>query len=87
MRGSLILFSNPAHAEKRINGTLRLSRDDGRTWYRSKTIYKGSFAYSCLADMAGDEYCILFERDDYQKISFTRLDINDIADEISEQRP
>jgi sialidase-1 len=70
---SILAFSNPAHPEKRINGTLRLSMDEGKTWKLSKTIYKGSFAYSCLARLAGDECGILFERDKYARISFTRL--------------
>ncbi|MCK4749251.1 MAG: exo-alpha-sialidase [Bacteroidales bacterium] len=70
---SIILFSNPAHHQKRINGTIRLSEDEGKTWKWSRTLYKGSFAYSCLVKLTNDEFGILFERDDYSKISYCKM--------------
>ncbi len=72
---SMILFSNPAHHRKRINGTIRLSQDEGKTWKWSKRIYRGSFAYSCLVKLTNNEFGILFERDDYAKISYAKLNI------------
>lgn len=70
-----LLFSNPADINKRMNGTIRLSDDDGKSWKYSKSIYKGSFAYSCMAKLTEKKFAVLFERDDYARISFTRLDI------------
>jgi sialidase-1 len=71
----ILLFSNPAGKKKRMNGTIRLSNDDGKSWKCSKSIYKGSFAYSCLAKLSEQECAVLFERDEYTRISFTRLDL------------
>jgi len=69
------LFSNPASQTERKNGTIRLSVDNGKTWQYSKTLYKGSFAYSCLTGI-NDLYAgVLFERDDYSKITFSRFPI------------
>ena len=72
---NILLFSNPADKSKRVNGTIRLSDDEGKSWKWSKTLYKGSFGYSCLAALSDTEFGILYERDDYVKISYTRLDI------------
>ena len=72
---NILLFSNPADTKYRINGTIRLSEDDGRSWKYSKSIYKGSFAYSCLAKITEKEFAVLFERDEYARISFTKLNI------------
>jgi len=59
----VILFSNPASAESRVNMTLRASFDDGASWSYSRVLHAGPSAYSCLA--AGAEadmiYC-LYER-------------------------
>ncbi len=72
---NMILFSNPSHQKKRIKGTIRLSLDNGKTWKWSRSVYRGSFAYSCLVALSNNEFGILFERDDYSKISYTRFDL------------
>ena len=73
-RKRMLVFSNPAHKKKRRNGTIRLSDNDGKSWKYSKTLYKGSFAYSCLAQLTDTLFAVLFERDEYSRISFTILD-------------
>lgn len=72
---SYMLFSNPASIERREMGTLRLSEDQGTSWKYSKVIYPGSFAYSCLTKLSNDQIGVLFERDDYGKITFARLSL------------
>jgi sialidase-1 len=52
------------------------SQDEGKTWSLSKTLVKGSFAYSCLVKLSDNEFGILFERDNYSKISFSRKRID-----------
>jgi sialidase-1 len=45
-----ILFSNPnTTGQERVNLTVRLSYDDGKTWSVSKLIHPGPSAYSNLA--------------------------------------
>ncbi len=68
-----IVFSNPAAETDRTNGVVRVSYDDAKTWSLYKSVYPGSFGYSHLADMGNGEVGLLFERDDYSKISFMRL--------------
>ena len=71
-----LLFSNPASKEKRLLGTIRISYDDGKTWPLEKLIYEGSFAYSCLTKIDNSTAGLLFERDGYEKISFSIIPIS-----------
>jgi sialidase-1 len=72
-RLAFLVFSNPASREARRQLTLRLSRDEGKTWPVSREIYAGSSAYSCLAPLANGRIAVLFERDDYTRITLTEL--------------
>jgi sialidase-1 len=68
-----IVFSNPASENDRVNGTVRVSYDDGGSWPVAIPVYAGSFGYSHLADLGDGTVGLLFERDDYAKISFLKL--------------
>ncbi len=61
-----ILFSNPANAEFRSDGTLKLSEDDGRTWTKAFRYAKkpapNFTGYSDMAVMPGGGVGILYER-------------------------
>jgi sialidase-1 len=72
----VFLFSNPATQAARTNGTIRLSRDEGKTWPLSRVLYPGSFAYSCLASLSDGSVGCLFERDGTKKISFARVKLD-----------
>ncbi len=52
---------------------MRLSYDEGETWARSKTVYAGPFAYSCLTKLNDGRIGMLFERDNYAAISFVSV--------------
>ncbi len=67
---SRLLFSNPASKSGRKRMTVRLSHDEGKTWPLSRVIYEGPAAYSCLAALPDGQIGLLYERDDYGKISF-----------------
>lgn len=55
-----ILFSNPA-STKRENMTVRLSRDEGKTWPAARTLFPGQSAYSCLAALSDGRVACLYE--------------------------
>jgi len=76
-RRRVLLFSNPADA-RRVNMTVRLSRDEGKTWSVSKTIHAGPAAYSNLIELKGNTVGLLYERGDtdrYERITFARFPI------------
>ncbi|HPM81241.1 MAG TPA: sialidase family protein, partial [Candidatus Anammoximicrobium sp.] len=72
---SRIVFANPASNAARKQLTLRLSYDEGRTWAKSRVLYGGSAAYSCLTKLSDGTIGVLFERDGYRRISFARVDV------------
>jgi sialidase-1 len=83
---SQLAFSNAASETERVNGTVRLSLDEGATWPVGRAICPGSFAYSCLAvlpdDMesggmgGGSMLGCLFEADDYERIVLARISMD-----------
>ena len=74
-RRSRLLFANPASATERVDGTVRLSYDEGRTWPVSRTVHAGPFAYSCLTTLPDHGIGLLYERDGYGRIAFARFDL------------
>jgi sialidase-1 len=57
----VILFSNPASTDGRLNMTVRASLDEARTWHASRTLHTGPSAYSDLAILADDTIACLYE--------------------------
>ncbi len=73
-----ILFSNPASPRRR-DLTVRISRDDGKTWPVSRTLHEGPAAYSCLAVLPDKTIGCLYEcgrTNAYEKISFARFPLD-----------
>jgi sialidase-1 len=56
-----LAFSNPESEKSRVNGVLKVSSDDGRTWSKAATLKAGSFGYSCLVRLSGHRVGILYE--------------------------
>jgi sialidase-1 len=70
-----LAFSNPADRSARKNLTLQLSQDGGKSWPVSKVLCEGSSIYSSLASLPKDDIGVLYERNDYKEIVFTRLSL------------
>ena len=73
-----LLFSNPAHTSKRVNLTVRLSYDEGKSWPISRTVYPGPSAYSSLSLLSDDRVAVLYERGQahpYEKISLALFNL------------
>ncbi len=66
---SRILFTNPA-GQSRARLTMRLSYDEGKTWPVRKTIHAGSAAYSCMTRMKDGSVGLIYERDNYGRLTF-----------------
>ena len=74
-----LLFANPASSfQNRVNMTVRVSYDDGRTWPVAKTVHPGPCAYCCLVSLPDGTVGLLYENGDnhrYERISFARFDL------------
>ena len=73
---SRILYAGPASRKGRVNGTVRMSCDEGRTWPVARTIYAGGYAYSCLTALPDGSVGVLFEKDGYKTIAFARFTVD-----------
>ncbi len=71
-RDSALLFVGP-QSSRRENGTLFMSRDEGRTWPVRRVLWPGSFAYSVLTVLKDGTIGCLFETDDHHRIVFARI--------------
>ena len=72
----VLYFSNPEHASKRRNMTLRMSKDAGKTWKRVATITEGPASYSDLVILKGGDVGVLYEGGEKTAIDaiyFTRI--------------
>ncbi len=84
-----LLFSNPASAPPagktrgdRVNMTVRLSYDEGKTWPVSKSLHEGPSAYSSLAVLPGGDIGCLYEggATRYGEIVFARFSLDWLTD-------
>ena len=69
-----LLFSNPASTTGRDHMTVRLSRNQGKSWPVSLVLYAGPAAYSSLAVLSDDLAGCLYEagqESPYESIRFS----------------
>ena len=72
---SILLFANPDSSSKRERMTVRLSYDEGRTWPVQKLIDGGPAGYSCLTRLKDGRIGLIYERENYQRLSFVAFDL------------
>lgn len=62
-KAKVLLFSNAGSSQhgQRVNGTVRMSFDDGETWPVSKVFQPGGMAYSTLATLPSGKVGLLYE--------------------------
>ncbi len=85
-RDGLLYFSNPATLDKRERLTVRVSRDEGRTWSGGSVLHSGPAAYSCLAALKGKQLGCLYEcgaAGPYERIAFARFSAASVASGVS----
>lgn len=86
-----LVFGNPASSASRVNFTLRVSPDGGNTWPVSRLLYAGSGAYSSICILPDRSIGVLFEKDNYTRISFARVEeawlMNPAADADGDAMP
>ena len=77
----MLLFSNPAHKDKRVNLAVRLSLKNGKTWDKSLVLHHGPSAYSDLATLPNGHVACLYERGDkhpYETITLATFALTDM---------
>ncbi len=75
-----LLFSNAKMKDDRINMTVRISYDEGKSWTEGKTIYKDGSAYSSMSILLNGDIGLFFEKDNYQENVFVRIKLEWLTD-------
>lgn len=75
-----LLFSNAKSEEGRVNMTVRISYDEGKTWSEGKTIYAGPSAYSSLTILKNGDIGLFFEQDQHTKNTFVSFSLAWLTD-------
>lgn len=73
---SCLIFSNPASQESRVNMTVRISYDDGKTWPLKKVMHTGPSAYSDIGSLHNGNIACIYEggqKSPYEGIAFEIL--------------
>ncbi len=74
-RSKWLLFSNTEDTGARRNLTVKMSCDDGVTWPVRKVVDPGAAAYSTLTRLPGGRVGLLYERGDYQYMTYASFDL------------
>ena len=75
-----VLLAYPSSQTDRKQFTVRMSRDECRTWPVSKVVYQGSAAYSDLAIADDMTILCLYEADQYSKMVLARFNLEWLTD-------
>ena len=70
-----ILLAHPSRTDERACLTVRLSRDECRTWPVAKVLEPGEAAYSDLAVTSDGQILCLYEADGYGRLVLARFDM------------
>jgi sialidase-1 len=71
----MLLFSNTADETRRVNLTVRLSCDSGKSWPVSKVVQQGPAMYSVMARLPDGTFGMLYENGNAEGIAFVRFDL------------
>jgi sialidase-1 len=75
-----LLFSNAKSEKGRVNMSVKISYDEGKTWSEGKTVYAGSSAYSSLTILKNGDIGLFFEQDEYTKNPFVSFSLDWLTD-------
>jgi hypothetical protein len=75
-KGAVLAFSNPAAQNARVNMTVKLSMDEGRSWTNKLVLHAGPAAYSNLTTLPNGNLACLYEagrQSPYEAIVFREI--------------
>ncbi len=78
---NIMMFLNPSDEKSRINMTLKVSEDLGKSWVNSKVLFSGPSAYSDMVVLKGGDIGCLFEagiKSPYEGIVFQTIHFEDL---------
>lgn len=85
-RSKWLLFSNTEDTGARRNLTVKMSCDDGVTWPVKKVVDPGAAAYSTLTRLPDGRVGLLYERGDYQHMTYASFGLKWLGGGCGHQR-
>jgi sialidase-1 len=78
---NVLIYSCPGHPTKRLDLTILVSMDEGKTWPIKKVLHQGHTAYSDLIQLDDERVGVLYEGGDklYGEIVFSVFDVDDFS--------
>jgi sialidase-1 len=76
-----ILLAAPANQDARTRLTVYLSTDECQSWAVSKVVHAGSSAYSDLAVTKDRQVLLLYEADQYSRLTLARFNLQWLTDD------
>ncbi len=73
-----LIFSNPAHPKSRVALTVRLSRDEGKTWSAGRVIEPAGAMYSSLTALQDGSLGLLYESVPDRGLVFARFSLGSL---------
>lgn len=75
----MVACINASDTKKRVNGVLKISLDEGKTFPYSYTITEGEFVYSSAVYMGNGDIAVLYEDcTQHEDIKFTVINLKDV---------
>ena len=83
-RSRVLLYSGAFNQERRTNGTVLASCDDGQTWSSSRELLPGGTGYTTMAVLPDGSIGMLYEPRVWNDIAYIRFTLSDIAPNLCE---
>jgi len=83
--GGHCVLSAPANPAARTHLTLRLSNDECRSWPVARIVHEGASAYCDLAVTKDQEILLLYEADEYAKLTLARWNLQWLTEHAHRQ--
>ena len=75
-----LLYAGPDSQSARVDGTVRISYDEGQSWPVARLLHPGFYAYSVLTSFDNGDIGVLFEREGYDRITLARFPVEWLSD-------
>lgn len=82
LRAKVLLFSNTEKPNNRVDGKVKMSYDDGKSWPIAKQIRNGGTGYTTMAVQPDGSIGLLMEPDTWNKVGYVNFTLKTLAENL-----
>ncbi|MGV4376754.1 exo-alpha-sialidase [Trueperella pyogenes] len=82
LRAKVLLFSNTEQPDNRVDGKVKMSYDDGKSWPIAKQIRRGKTGYTTMAVQPDGSIGLLMEPDMWNKVGYVNFTLKTLSDTL-----